>query len=185
MRSLSIVALAFVALACFTFSGCENGTATKDANSTSSGDHGHDHDGDSHGDDHDAHAGHDHDGGGHEEGAHEHGPNGGHLFTFSGDKFRAEWKHYSDNHVVRVIVLDKKAESAVPVAAESMTVRRTAGDDGTVFTLDAESPDAEGKTAVYSLDSQDLDIAMNLGVTIEMKVGDDTYSSVIPPHKPH
>lgn len=180
MRSLATVLIACFALACFTLNGCNDAASTaKDTTKSSQND------GDNH--NHDDHDGHEHGGDDHagDHDAHAHGPNGGHLFDFSGEDYKGEWKHYSDNHVVRVFVLDEEAKEAVPVAAESVTIRRTAGDDGTVFTLDAESPDAEGNASVYSLDSQDLDIAMNLGVIVEMKVGDKTYSTELPPHKPH
>jgi hypothetical protein len=35
------------------------------------------------------------------------------------------------------------------------------------------------------LDSKQLNVAMTLGVKVEVKVGDKTYTGEIPPHAPH
>ena len=166
MRSTALIFLFGLALACFTFSGCDQATTAKNGNDTSS----------------DAHEGdeHDHD---HEHAAH--GPNGGHIFEFAEGDYHGEWKHYNDNFVIRVYVLDKEGKNNQAVAAENVTIKRTTGDDSAQFTLDPESPDEEGKAVVYGLDSQDLSIAMNLGVSVEMKLGDKTYTANIPPHEPH
>ncbi len=134
-------------------------------------------------DDHDhAHDGDDHD---HDVAADVHGPNGGHLFEFEGGDYHGEWKHYNDNFVIRVYILDKDGKKNQAVAAEYVTIKRATGDDGAEFTLDPESPDDDGNAVVYSLDSQDLTIAMNLGVKVEMKLGDKTYTANIPAHAPH
>lgn len=166
MRSTALIFLFGLAITCFTFSGCDQAAPTKTGTDTKQ-------DGDGH-DDHD-----------HDHGEHAHGPNGGHLFEFAEGDYHGEWKHYNDNFVIRVYILDKAGTKNEAVAAENVTIKRTTGDDGAEFTLDPESPDEDGKAVVYSLDSQDLSIAMNLGVIIEMKLGDKTYTANIPAHEPH
>ena len=52
-------------------------------------------------------------------------------------------------------------------------------------TEDPEAEDADGKTAVYSLDDQDLSMAINLGVDVKIMIGDQTYTGKISPVEPH
>jgi len=167
MRTTALF-LAGIALACFTMTGCEPAGGTGTASGTKAatdkqGEEGHDHD--------------------HDEPAH--GPNGGHTFKFAEGDYMGEWKHYNDNHIIRVYVLDADGKKNAPVNADSVTITRSAGEDAATFTLDAEEPTDSGEAAVYSLDDQDLAIAMNLGVKVEMKIGDKTYTSEIAAHAPH
>ncbi len=170
MRTTALF-LAGIALACFAMTGCDTagGTGTASGTKTASED-GHDH----------GENGHEH-----EEGGHAHGPNGGHPFKFAEGGYQGEWKHYNDNHIIRVYVLDADGKKNAPVKADSVTITRSAGEDAATFTLDAEEPTDSGEAAVYSLDDQDLAIAMNLGVKVEMKIGDKTYTSEIAAHAPH
>ena len=101
-------ALPALALACFIFAGCQEGETADNGDSGSGNNTGHSHEGG---------ADHSHD-------LPLHGPNGGHTFRW-GDShdFIGEWKHYSDNNVIRFYVLTEELENA-PVKAESFTVRR-------------------------------------------------------------
>ena len=168
MRTLALFT-AGLAIACFAFAGCEPTTDNSSGEGTTEtkADDGHGHD-------------HSHDGG------HAHGPNGGHPFTFdNGEEYQGEWKHYGDNHIIRLYILDAEGKN-VAVKADSVTITRLTGDaDEASFTLDAEDPNENGEAVVYSLDSQDLKIAMNLKVKVEMKIGDKTYTAEIAEHQPH
>ena len=166
---------------CCLLSGCAD---TNTAETTTES-HDHDHDGHDHDHDHDHdHGSHD----GHDHGDHEgcvHGPFGGHVFEFDSDDFGAEWKHYNDNDVIRVYVLDSAGEKESPVKA-TVTMTPLGGSDKTPFELEAEKADAEGRAAIYSLDEKDLGIAITaVGVKVEMKTGDKTYTGVIEAHAPH
>ncbi len=157
-----------IALAGFLLVGCDN-TGTPDDNNaggaTTTDENGH------------AHG---------EGGAHPaHGPHDGHLFEWNTHDLHGEWKHYKDNSLIRVFVLDENAEDAVAVKADSLTVRRDLEDDDEIFELEAEEPNADGEAAVYRLDDAGLAMAMNLGVVVEMKIGDKTYTSKIAAHEPH
>ena len=166
MRTTALL-LTGLALACFTLTGCEKTTDDGTTAAKSAADHGHDHEADDHED-------------------HAHGPNGGHPFKFAEGDYQGEWKHYNDNHVIRVYILDAEGKKNTPVKADSVTISRLTGDaDEPSFMLDPEEPNEDGEAVVYSLDSQDLAIAMNLNVKIEMKVGDKTYTAEIAEHEPH
>lgn len=114
---------------------------------------------------------------GHNDDLHPIGNNGGHLFAFDSD-YQGEWSNYSSNDVVRVYILDAAGKELVPVKG---TVVITSKDQST-FELDPEEPDADGKAAKFTLDNSALSIAMNLGVTIELKIDDKAYSAKIKPH---
>jgi hypothetical protein len=166
---------------CCLMSGCAD-TKTADSEAADHDDHDHGHDDHDHG-----HEGHDHgDHEGHDHGAHDiHGPFGGHTFAFDSDDFRAEWKHYSDNDVIRVYVLDTTGQKEAPVNATVVMIP-LGGSDRTPFELEAEKPDEEGKSAVYSLDDKNLGIAITaVGVKVEMKTDGKTYSAIIDAHEPH
>ncbi len=164
---------------CCLMSGCAE---TKTENAMTEGhDHDHgDHDGHDHdGEDHDDHEGHDH-------AEHDvHGPFGGHVFSFDSDDYRGEWKHYNDNDVIRVYILDSAGKKEAPVNA-TVAMIPLGGSDRTPFELEAEKPNAEGQSAVYSLDDKNLGIAITaVGVKVEAKIGDKTYSGTIEAHEPH
>ncbi|QEG22384.1 hypothetical protein [Mariniblastus fucicola] len=179
--------LTLLALCCFgatTFSGCE--TDTKVA-STSDHDHdGHDH-GDHDGHDHDGHDhdGHDHDGHDHAEGElPAHGPNGGHLFKLDGSDMVGEWIHYSDNDIIRVLLLDSELQNAV--AFDGVSITPKAGDDKTPFVLELDpEKNVNDQKLVYMLDDPRLMKNMSLGVVVEYTVGDEKFSGEIKPHAPH
>lgn len=181
--------LTLIALCCFavpSFVGCED-DHTADAGH---GDHGHDH-GDGHGHDHGDGHGHDHGEGGHDHGdGHDdgelpaHGPNNGHLIKLGGTDMIGEWIHYNDNDIIRVLLLDKKLENAIDY--DGVTITPTAGDDKTPFELELDpEKNPEGKKVVYMLEEQKLMLAMSLGVDVEFRIDDKTYSGKIEPHAPH
>ena len=186
-------ALALGLFSCCLMSGCaETKTAENNTESHEGHDHG-DHEGHDHGDheghDHGDHEGHDHgDHEGHDHGDHAmdvHGPFGGHTFKFDSDDYRAEWKHYNDNDVIRVYVLDETGKKEAPVKA-TVAMIPLGGSDKTPFELEAEKVNDEGESAVYSLDEKDLGIAITaVGVKVEMKVDDKTYTGTIEAHEPH
>lgn len=162
-------------------SGCAD-TQTADSTTDDTAEHDHDHEGHSH--DHDGHDHGDHDGHDH-SGDDVHGPFGGHTFRFDSDDYRAEWKHYNDNNVIRVYVLDPTGKKEAPVKA-SVAMFPMAGSDKTPFELEAEKPNESGESAVYALDDQNLGIAITAGgVKVEMKTGGKTYTGIIDAHAPH
>ena len=168
-----------MALFCFCLAGCDNGgNSVKNSQKDGNDAHAHDHD-DSHDhshDDHDDHAA--------EGKLGPLGPNGGHQIPFDNKEMNAEWVHYNDNDIIRVVILDPSGKENRPIKAESVTIRRTKGkDEG--FTLIAEEPDENGATDKYMLDDKNLAIAMVLGVTVEVKMDGKTYAGKIPPHEPH
>ena len=114
-----------------------------------------------------------------------HGPFGGHTFKWDSDDYRAEWKHYNDNDVIRVYVLDATGKKEAPVKA-SVAMIPLGGSDKTPFELEAEKANEAGEAAVYSLDEKNLGIAITaVGVKVEMKVDGKTYTGIIEAHEPH
>lgn len=175
MRLLSFC-LALVALGLFIVAGCDNaGSGNNKTNKTAAGDK-HDH---AHGD-HD-HADHAH--GDHEHAAH--GPNDGHIFKLTPADLSAEWTHSSANDIIKVFVLDKDAKNNQAIKCDKVTITPLSGNDTTPFELPAVAPNANGETAEFMLDSKQLNVAMTLGVKVEIKVGDKTYTGEIAPHAPH
>lgn len=165
MRIQFLMALAAIAVF---VAGCDR-PSTKvagDGGSNSSHDHG------------DADEGHD------DEHHHpEHGPNHGHIFEIDSPDYQGEWQKFKDNNVIKMHILDKD-QKPIAVKVDSFKVIPLAGNDATPFVLAAESPDEEGKSSVYSLDDQDLSIAIPLGVSIEIAMGDQTLKGKIEQHEP-
>lgn len=165
--------LAVAAIAIF-IGGCgvdkQTETAGKDSGSSA-----HDHDHESHDHDHD---------GEHEHDDHPaHGPNHGHLFELDSPDYQGEWQKFKDNNVIKMHILDKDQNPAV-LKVDSFHVIPMAGNDATPFVLEAESPDAAGKSSVYMLDDQSLSIAIPLGVNIEITMGDTVLKGKIDQHEP-
>ncbi len=172
--------LTLLALTCFVtpaFIGCGEGANTADSSS-----HDHDHDGH----DHD-HGDHDHDHGDHDHSHGDlpaHGPNNGHLFKLEGSDMIGEWIHYSDNDIIRVLLLDSKLENVLE--CDGVKITPEAGDDKTPFVLELdEEKNIDDRKLVYMLDEKRLMLAMSLGVEVEITVGDKTYKGKIEPHAPH
>ena len=87
--------------------------------------------------------------------------------------------------MIRVYVLDSAGKKESPVKA-TVTMTPLGGSDKTPFELEAEKPDAEGSAAIYSLDDRDLGRAITaVGVKVEMKTDDKTYTGIIEAHVPH
>lgn len=163
INSLTSVLIAFIALAVFASTGCDehhddaaHGDNNQVANNT--GDDNHDHPA--------------------------HGPFGGHMVKLDTSDVQVEWKKYKDNDVIKMYVLDAAGKQAAPMKIDSFIVTPKVGNDGTGFTLEPEKPDADGATAVYWLDDKDLSIAIPLGVDIEIKAGDKVYKGEIKAHEP-
>ncbi len=165
-------AIAWSAIFCFISAGCDKQEVVKQPSGALNQDDGHDH-----GD------GHDHADDSHDDHQDVHGPKGGHPVKFDSDEYQAEWLHYNDNDVVRVVVYGPDGKTEAAVKADRVTIKRIT--DGTIFELDPEEPGADGATAVYSLDNKELSIAMNTGVSLELKIGDKTLNAEIKPQKPH
>ena len=172
--------LILMAVCCFAvpaFSGCGEPQTVADSDH----DHGHDH-GDGH--DHDHAHDHDHDHGHGEGELPAHGPNNGHLFKLEGTDLVAEWIHYNDNSIIRVLLLDKALQNAVEY--DGVTITPTAGDDKTPFVLELDpEKNINEKKLVYMLDEKKLMLAMSLGVDVEFQMGDKTFKGKIAPHAPH
>ena len=163
------LALMLFAIGVFT-SGCAD-TAPTDGDAH--GDHDHDgHDHDEHDDDH---ASHDHPA---------HGPNGGHIFKFDDQEVQGEWCKYKDNDMIRMHLLGADGKTPMAVKVDSFIVRPSVGNDDTMFELDAENADADGKASTFMLDDKSLTIAIPLGVKIEVKAGDKTMMGEIKAHAP-
>lgn len=171
--------LAVAAFATPLLTGCTPDSDTATATSTDL-ENADDHHGHDHGDGHD----HDH-GDEHADGElPAHGPNKGHLFRLDGTDMVGEWIHYSNNDIIRVLLLDSALKNAVDFDGVEITPK--AGDEKTPFVLELD-PDKnpEGKKVVYMLEEKRLMLAMNLGVDVEYTVGDKTYKGSIAPHAPH
>ena len=184
LNSLTRLTLAAIAIVVFATSGCDRppaGGSGSPGSTDEHGDHDHDHADDDHDHDH-ADDDHDHDHSEHDHPAH--GPYGGHIFPLDSPEYQGEWKKYNDNDVIRMYVLDADAKKAVPIKVESFTVIPTVGNEDVTFELEAEDPDAEGKSAVYMLEDKDLTIAIPLGVKIAIKTGELTINGNIKAHKP-
>jgi hypothetical protein len=169
MRCFSFC-LALVALGLFTVAGCDNPAGNNKTNNKAASGEKHDHD-------------HDHDHAAHEHAAH--GPNDGHVFKLSPADLSAEWTHSSANDIIKVFVLDKDSKSNQAVKCDKVVITPMSGNDTTPFELPAVAPNPNGETAEFMLDSKQLNVAMTLGVKVEVKVGDKTYTGEIPPHAPH
>ncbi len=151
--------------------GCKNpeSSKTSEPNSKASADSAQRHNSDhSHSDNHGSY--------------HRHGIHGGHIFEFKPQgTYLGEWVQNRKNDLIRIYILDSKGEKDVPVDAENLILRR----GETLFSLDAETPNEDGKSAIYSLEEKDLAIAINLGIAVEMTVGDTRYEGEIPPNAGH
>jgi hypothetical protein len=169
MRCFSFC-LALVALGLLTVAGCDNPAGNNKTNNKAASGEKHDHD-------------HDHDHAAHEHAAH--GPNDGHVFKLSPADLSAEWTHSSANDIIKVFVLDKDSKSNQAVKCDKVVITPMSGNDTTPFELPAVAPNPNGETAEFMLDSKQLNVAMTLGVKVEVKVGDKTYTGEIPPHAPH
>ena len=168
-----------LALSCFCLGGCDKPQEAKNSKGNGNDVHAHD-DGHSHDDGHD----HSHDDHAEDGKLGPMGPNGGHQIPFDSEDMNAEWVHYNDNDIIRVVILDPSGKENRPIKAESVMIRRTKGNDEG-FTLTAEDPDENGAAEKYMLDDKNLAIAMVLGVTVEVKMDGKTYTGKIPPHEPH
>jgi hypothetical protein len=171
MRLLNLV-LPLCALSLFIVSGCDKPAASnaKPNSSTKAADkHDHDHD-------------HDHKEGDHDHAAH--GPNGGHMFELTPNDLSAEWTHSSSNNIIKVFVLNKDGKANEAVKCDKVVITPLSGNNTTPFELPAVEP-KDGASAEFMLDSKDLNVAMTLGVKVEVKVGDKTYAGQIAPHAPH
>lgn len=173
---IEVVGIAVIALAAFVFSGCDAGASKSNTTKAPAKDsHGHDHK-----------AGDDHDHAGEKQAAKIlHGKNGGHIVELKPADLVAEWCHSSDNDVIKVFVLNQGATANQAVKADSVTIRATAGSNKEPYTLSAVAANEAGEAAEYKLDDKQLALAMTLGVVLEIKVGDKTYSAEIPAHAPH
>lgn len=169
MRFLKL-ALPLCALSLFIFSGCDKPAASNakpNANTKTADKHDHDHDHE--------HADHDHPA---------HGPNGGHMFKLTPDDLSAEWTHSSSNDIIKVFVLNKEGKANAAVKCDKVVITPVSGNNTTPFELPAVEP-KDGASAEFMLDSKDLNVAMTLGVKVEIKVGDKSYVGEIAPHAPH
>lgn len=104
--------------------------------------------------------------------------NDGHSFTFEPHDYAGEWGHTFNSDLIQIFILDKTTNEKKRVQLDSISIRR--GDQ--IFSLDAENEDEQGLAHTYSLDNKELAIAMNLGVTLEMTVGEKNYTAKIAPH---
>ena len=113
--------------------------------------------------------------------SHRHGIHGGHIFDFQPNDLLGEWVQFRDKDVIEIFLLDSTGKSDSPQKVESLIIKK--GDK--LFSLDPESPDGNGASAKFSLDDIELAIAMNLGVDVEMTIGDKEYTAKIPPNSGH
>jgi hypothetical protein len=176
--------VALVAISLLTV-GCAGPEAPEQTGGSTADSHGHDH-ADEHGHDHsdEGHSEDGHDENGHGEAAHApHGPNGGHIFKFDSPDFIGEWQKFKDNSIIKMHIMDKD-QKPVLADVDSFKVIPLTGKDRTPFELEAENADDAGLSSVYSLDDQGLSIAIPLGVSIEVVMGDKTLKGQIDQHEP-
>ncbi len=164
LNNFSSWLLAFVAVAMFASVGCDDNKVKDPPKNV------------------DSHAGHDHDGADAHDDHPAHGEHGGHIFPIDSPDYQGEWKQYSDNDLIRMYVLDANGKPS-PVKADSFVVTPKIGAGEVTFTLVGEEPNENGETAIYSLDDKDLTIAIPLGVTIDIKIGDKTLKGEIKAHE--
>jgi len=172
MRTKSLLSFVVVVLATVVFAvGCQK--PTESAGGSHDHDHGeHDHD---HGDHGHSHAAHDHP---------PHGPNHGHIFELDSDEFTGEWCKYPDNNVIRFFLLDGKGKSPKSLVVEQFLVKPLTGSEGEPFELEPEDVDPEGAASSFMLDDQLLQIAIPLGVEIEVIADGQTLKGQIKAHEP-
>ncbi len=152
-----IITCLVVAFALVTL-GCDNKKNTPEKGSTASHDHDH----------------HDH----------HHGPNMGQLFDFDNEDYKGEVVVSQDNQVVRFYLLTKDQGNA-SLKVDKFVVTPLAGNDATPHELAAEKADDEGKSHIYSLDNQDLRIAVPfVGVSVEVVAGDLQLKGTVDPYEP-
>lgn len=163
INSLANLFVAALALVVFASVGCEKPDGGTDAPATA------DKKDDGHDDDHDHPA---------------HGPFGGHIFEIDSDEYQGEWKTYKDNNIIRMYLLDGEGKKAVSAKVDSFVIKPQAGKGDVTFELKAEDPDDEGASSTYMTDDEDLSIAIPLGISIEIKIGDKTHIGTIKAHKP-
>ncbi len=152
------------------FAGCDGGSTVGKGSGTANGTAATG-DTDDHDHDHESHA--------------DHGPNHGHLITADSSDHGLEWTHSNSNDIIRIFLLDGKKEKNQPAKVDSLTISRATGNTSDKWVLTAVNPNSAGESAEYMLDSKELNLAMALGVNIEIKMGDKTVKATIPPHAPH
>lgn len=113
-----------------------------------------------------------------------HGPFGGHIFDIDSAEYQGEWKTYRDNNIIRMYLLDGDGKKEVVAKVDSFVIKPQAGKGDVTFELTAEDPDDEGASSTYMIDDEDLSIAIPLGISIEIKIGDKTHIGTIKAHKP-
>ena len=120
----------------------------------------------------------------HDEHHHEHGPHGSIAFALGGADFKVEAVTNPANNLVQIFILDHAAESnhpLHPIKADQVVVR-TDKLGGKSFALKPVSPDANGLTAEYSLDDQTLKSISGMHPTLEITVGEKSYSGELEIH---
>ena len=119
----------------------------------------------------------------HDHHDHHHGPNGGQPFEFDNEDYKGEVVGSKDNQVVQFYLLTKDQGNA-SLKVDKFVVTPLAGNDATPHELASEKADDEGKSHIYSLDNQDLRIAVPLGVSVEVVAGDLQLKGTIDPYEP-
>ncbi len=102
------------------------------------------------------------------------------TFLFAPAEYRGAWSNPVGSDLIRFVILDQSGSEEVPVQAQSLLVY---SQDGAVFALDPEDADEQGRTAVYRLEDRDLAFAVQLGMTVEMQIGDRVFRGKTKPVK--
>lgn len=147
--------------------GCGGKQAATDSASTSessSDDHEH-HEGD----------GHDHGEEGHDHEEHAHGPHDGELIELAGaapgESAHAEWTHDEDSSRVTVFILDEAQKEERPIEAASVTIEvAVKGKEPESYSLEAVSPDADGKASQFEIEDPQLLVALKLKEAVDAQL---------------
>lgn len=144
--------IAALAIVCFSFplSGCDQPAPIQNS-ATSTDEHGHSHDGETH-------AGHDD----HQEHGHDHSssaaPHGGQIIDLGRDgKYHAEMTDNHDNESITVYLLDGNMQS-VQVDADSVSLTLISGDDAQTFKLLPDQQTDDGVSSFTLLDETAFDL---------------------------
>ena len=111
---------------------------------------------------------------------HVHGPHtGGECFRYKDNTdFATEVALQGENNVVRVLFTCYEGKEKIEVAANSLTMKRKAGDE-TGFELTPIEGEEEGKLKGFELDDEDLKSAIKAGsMSVTLTVGDKEYTGM-------
>lgn len=162
MTRLSIIAAIAIACFSFSFSGCDQPKPTANP-ATSTDDHGHSHDGQTH-------QGHED----HEDHGHDHSstdsPHGGQIIDLGRDhEYHAELTDDHDSESITIYILDGKMESH-QIKSDSISLTLISGDDAQTFELASQEQTAGGHSSFTLSDEAAFDMLEAEGTEGKLRV---------------